>query len=251
MVENTELKPLALWKAIIIFAITSGILNISIYIGIPFLLKNNLTFLKSYLICFYIPFILIFITAFVFFKMEHGKLDNFAERFRLSKLNKVDLLWTIGLFVFSIGMYLGLSFTGKLLAKIPIFAPPEYFPAEINPNKTMISGVFMDTTLKNQWWIIPAYALGWFFNIFGEEFLWRGYILPRQEIIHGKYAWLIHGSLWTIWHIFWRWNLILILPVAFSISFVVQKRKKTWIGIIAHGIANSIPLVIITLGVIG
>lgn len=244
---------MALWKAAGLFAVTSAILYFSIYICIKELAAKGLSFLQSYLICFYIPFVLLFAIALVAYKFENRKLSlsDFADRFRLVKMNKADWIWTLGLIVFSLGAYLALGFTGKLLAAMPLFSPPDYFPAEINPNKVMVPGIFMGTVLEGQWWIIPAYAAGWFFNIFGEELLWRGYILPRQELSYGKYAWIIHGVLWTLWHVFWKWNLLLLIPVTFSISFVVQHKKNTWIGIIAHGLANLIPLIVIVIGVIG
>ena len=46
----------------------------------------------------------------------------------------------------------------------------------------------MGILLKGKWWIVLGYLGGLFFNIFGEEFWWRGYILPRQELVMGKYA---------------------------------------------------------------
>jgi membrane protease YdiL (CAAX protease family) len=64
-------------------------------------------------------------------------------------------------------------------------------------------------------------------------------------------AWLVHGILWTIWHVFWKWNLLMILPVALAVPFVVQKTRNTWAGIIAHGILNAVPLGIIIAGVAG
>jgi membrane protease YdiL (CAAX protease family) len=37
-------------------------------------------------------------------------------------------------------------------------------------------------------------------NILGEEFLWRGLMLTRQEVVFGKYTWLVHDWL-GIFHI--------------------------------------------------
>jgi membrane protease YdiL (CAAX protease family) len=173
-----------------------------------------------------------------------------VKRTRLKEVDLRSWLWILGLTVFGLAAYLALTFTAKALASVSWLSPPGFFPAEINPNKSMISGVFMDTPLKGQWWIIPAYACGWFFNIFGEELLWRGYLLPRQELTLRKHAWIVHGLLWAAWHVFWKWNLLVILPVAMAIPFAVQKTKNTWVGIIAHGTVNLIPLGIIVVGVL-
>ena len=80
------------------------------------------------------------------------------------------------------------------IAQIPFFRPPDFFPPEINPNKTSIPGYAFNYELSGKYWLIFAYFAGWFFNIFGEELLWRGIILPRQIKNYGSKAWIIHGS---------------------------------------------------------
>ena len=91
-----------------------------------------------------------------------------------------------------------------------------------------------------------------FFNIFGEELWWRGYVLPRQAKHFGKYACdLFHGLLWTLFHAFKWWDLIGLLPVCLSLSYVAQRRQSTWPGNIAHLLFNGlgfIGLMVIMLG---
>jgi membrane protease YdiL (CAAX protease family) len=90
-----------------------------------------------------------------------------------------------------------------------------------------------------------------FFNIAGEELLWRGYILPRQELAFGKKAWLIHGLLWTMLHSFKWWEMIGLLPVCLLISFVAQKSKSIWPGFIVHYSINGLGFVVFLLAVFG
>jgi membrane protease YdiL (CAAX protease family) len=253
LVRIGKLKPIALWKAVCLFAATSGLIFLGLYVAIPRVIERGLTFLQAYLLFFYAPFMVILLIAIIAFRAESGSItwNGFIQRYRLNRIDKKTWIWIVLLTLLCIVAYVGLAFTGKLLSKVPLLAPPGYFPAEINPTKMMTPGIFMDTPLKGQWWIIPLYAVGWIFNIFGEELLWRGYLLPRQELSYGKQAWLVHGALWTLWHVFWKWNLLVIMPVAFAIPFAVQKTKNTWVGIIAHGALNLVPLVIIIKGVIG
>lgn len=138
-----------------------------------------------------------------------------------------------------------LSFTGKWLAAFSFFAPPAFFPSEINPLKKALPNTFLGTTVHGQWGYALGYALGWFFNIFGEELLFRGYMLPRQQVNYGKWAWLVHGLLWTAWHIYWKWNLLSLLPVTMAIPFVVQKTQNTTTGLVVHGAMNLIPLFVL------
>ena len=74
----------------------------------------------------------------------------------------------------------------------------------------------------------------------GEEFLWRGYILPRQELTYGKHTWMVHGVLWTLLHAFKWWQMLALLPGALALSFVAQRLQNTWPGIIAHFVTNGI-----------
>jgi hypothetical protein len=34
-----------------------------------------------------------------------------------------------------------------------------------------------------------------------------GYLLPRKELSPGAAAWLVHGSLWALFHLFFQWTL--------------------------------------------
>ena len=97
--------------------------------------------------------------------------------------------------------------------------------------------------------------LGWmpmfFFNIAGEELLWRGYLLPRQEKVFGDKAWLLNGLLWLVFHIpFGIRMIIMILPLLFTVPWLAMKTKNTWPGIILHGLVNGPAFAMILLGII-
>jgi membrane protease YdiL (CAAX protease family) len=96
---------------------------------------------------------------------------------------------------------------------------------------------------------VLLYFVGWFFNIFGEEFWFRGYILPRQELAFGKATWLVNGLMFTLNHIWQPWILIAILPSSLLLAYSVQSRKNTWIGILQHGFVNFGLLVFLIIGV--
>lgn len=74
---------------------------------------------------------------------------------------------------------------------------------------------------------------------------------PRQEEKHGRYTWIIHGTLWTLFHFPFWWNLIALVPSAFSLSYVVSKTKNTTAGMIVHALMNGLGYIIILLGIFG
>lgn len=240
-------KPISISKSIWYFIISSVLIYIGLYKGIPFLQTKDVPFFVGYLIFFYTPFLLLFITALILYKTEGNECNwqNFTKRTQLIKMTKTDWLWAIGLLVFGILVYAGLAPVGNWLAKISFFSPPDFFPAEINPNKPRINGYMMDYRLSGQYWVAIVYFIGWFLNIFGEELLWRGMLLPRQIKRYGSKAWIYHGFMWTFWHFFWTWNLLSIFPFAMALSYVTYKRQNIWIPIFAHGLLNFIPLILI------
>lgn len=248
---SNTIKPISIFNSIWYFIISSFLIYFGLYKGIPVLLDKGLPFLPAYLILFYLPFVFLFITALTLYNREGNKWNwhDFKNRLRLRKMNRKDWIWAAGLFVFGLISYLGLTPVGAWFAKIPFFSPPDFFPAEINPNKTMASGMFMDYKLSGQYWVPIVYFIGWFFNIFGEELLWRGIILPRQIARYKSMAWIFHGIIWTLWHFFWTWNLVIIFPFAMALSYVAYKRNNTWIPILTHGLMNMVPLIMITIEV--
>lgn len=77
-------------------------------------------------------------------------------------------------------------------------------------------------------------------NVLGEELVWRGVVLPRQETAFGRWAWLVNGTAHLLLHLptgvpilFTLWPTALILP------YVVQRRRSSWIGVVIHGALNG------------
>ena len=68
----------------------------------------------------------------------------------------------------------------------------------------------------------------------------------------GKWAWVIHGLLWTAFHIFWISNLgafIGRVPAYVALAYICQRNQNTWPGIIAHFVGNSPILILIVSGI--
>lgn len=212
-------------------------------------------YLIGYLIGWVSTVGIIFIASLFFYKLEGNKftLSEFSGRYRLKKISLKDWVWTIILIVVVLITYIGMSPVSKWLASISIFAPHPDFPPDMSPEgvSKLKSGILFGMTLKGKWWIVIVYFIGWVLNILGEEFWYRGWMLPRQENSFGKYAWIINGSMFTFQHWMQPWNFLSILPSALFMSFVLQLRKNTWIGIIQHGLINLGLFIHVVRGVIG
>ena len=70
---------------------------------------------------------------------------------------------------------------------IPILAPHPLVPARLSAQGLLPRGFraySMGMPLAGKWWVaVVFFVAGWLLNIFGEEFWFRGYILPRQELV--------------------------------------------------------------------
>lgn len=249
--KTEKLRPMSVAQSAWYFVVSSFLIYFGLYFGIPFLLKKDIPFVIGYLVLFYFPFALMFFTALILYHREKNDriISTFQQRMRLNPLKKSDCLWIIGIILFYLLLAALLTPVMNSLAKLSFFSPPDFFPAEINPNKGSTNGYMMDYRLSGQYWLPIVYFIGWFFNIFGEEFLWRGIILPRQIKKYGKKAWIIHGLMWGAWHFFWKWQLVMLFPFALFFTYVIYKSQNTWVGIISHGALNAIPLILIIINV--
>ncbi|WP_456279078.1 CPBP family intramembrane glutamic endopeptidase [Bacillus sp. AK128] len=240
-----ELKPMYLGESLLYFGIPSIILYINIYYGVPYLDSIGIPLIISFPLALYGLLGLLFFTSLIAYKIEGNPVtkEAFVKRFRLQAMNKKMWMISIGTFLVIMVLEEMLKFTSKLLASIPFFAPPEILPEFIDPTKTLVLPFteFMGTPLEGNWWILLVWLACLVCNIVGEEFWWRGYILPRQEIAFGKWAWVIHGALWLFFfHAFLKWNFIVLIPTCFLISFMAQRYKSTWMAAVTHGIGNGL-----------
>ena len=255
------IKPMALVTSLFYFGIPAASILFVVYVLMPYLANNAIPIFTNYLL-FYatLPMLGLIAASIIAYRHEGNPMswEAFKARFRLKPMQGMDWVWTIHLTLFMVLSAGLLSFSAGWLVTREVFKLPQYWPAELNPAAQNAAGAgnlpttFLELPLANNGWIVIAVLLSLVIATFGEEFWWRGYILPRQELLHGKWTWIVHGLMWIAFHLFAPWNLITILPGSLALSFVAQKRKNTWTAIIAHGTANGLlVLVVIVLGVFG
>lgn len=239
--STISVKPMPFWQALLYFGFPALLFRISLYKGTPGLIRLGLTPFEASVVAFTVPLAILFALAIGFYKRDGYPLswNSIKARFRLLPMTGKDWLWAIGglLVTFlSIGM---VSFTAQLLiAAIPAIAPPDFFTPWQTPGVPISAAIFSDfigAPLKGNWAVVILLFVQLFFNIFGEELWWRGYILPRQENAHGRLAWLINGLLWLLWHVaFYPWQIFALLPICIALPYIAQRRQNTWVAIVIH-----------------
>jgi membrane protease YdiL (CAAX protease family) len=248
-------KPLLPGPAGLFFAVPALALVIAAYWGIPALANRGMADFTAYMIALLIPLALMFAAALAAYHLEGHPLTwaGFSDRYRLQKMNGRDWLLTLGGLV---AAFLGIglmSTASRGLIEAGLVPLPGYIPPAIDPFLSMDLEVFrllMGPGAVGNWGLVALLAALLFFNIIGEELWWRGYILPRQELVHGRWTWVIHGGMWTLFHAFKYWDWLALLPVCLVIAYIAQHRQNTWPGIVIHFLINGaifIPVLMVVL----
>lgn len=231
-----------------IFGLSSLLIVLGVYWGIPFFMKRGLLFSEAYLFCFHFSFILLFFGSFILYRREGNALNmkSFADRLRLKSFDRQTWKW-LGIFLPLAFIGFALSFySGDAIARLIPSLQPEFLPPELNFRKEFQFGYFFDMKLQGRWDFALLYTLGWLFNIFGEEFMFRGMLLPLHEKHLGKKAWIFHFIIWGLWHIYWMWAFVPItLFISIPLILSAYKSKNTWVPIIVHGALNFVQIIYI------
>lgn len=246
-------RPISLAGAVAIFAATLVPILLGVYGLLPILLRHGVPFFAGYQICFQtLPFVFVLWLALYLYRAEGNPFTwrTFRQRMRLA-VDRKTILCGLGLFAFALATYGVLQPISQHLAAQVWLAPPSWFGPDLHPLKPGSPGAFMGMALGGAAWAPAVYLVGWFLNVAGEELLFRGYLLPRLELAYGRKAWVINGTCWWAWHVFWRWQLIALAPVAFALPWLAQRTKSTVPGLVGHGMVNLIGVVLVALVTLG
>ena len=249
MEESTKIRPMPISIALLFFGLPLLLVAVLQRIVMPFLDAKGVSLLANFFVLM-IPHVLFFFGALIAYRME-GNLWNwpaFSQRLRLTRLSAKGWAWAIAATVGNIGLYM-FAFTLGL--------PVLEWLARLVPDPAVLNRVLGDGTsfvglpLSGNVWLLGVYFTYYFFNVVGEELWWRGYIFPRQELVHGSRTWIVHGLFWAGFHLFTPYNALAILPGALWMSWILQKQKNTWIFLIAHALFNGLAMIQIISGIIG
>ncbi|MFC1558042.1 CPBP family intramembrane glutamic endopeptidase [candidate division KSB1 bacterium] len=239
-VNNITLQGIGFLKSLAIFGAASIVLILETHFLIPYL--SGITGWEPVIFWFIVAglgiFLILLLTAVIILKNEGYDIDNkvWNNRLRFRKITKSDWLLSLGALLV-IGVFSALIF--KMMG---------VFVEKVSNQPPFMSFEPLD---GNRYWILAIWFPYWILNIMSEEILWRGVILPRQEVVFGRFAWLLNGFLWGIFHIAFGWQLLLsLLPILFIQPFVVQRTKNSWTGVIIHAGINGTSFIAISLGLI-
>jgi membrane protease YdiL (CAAX protease family) len=157
-------------------------------------------------------------------------------------------LWIIPFLVASVVWDMGLKSyaTDASVAIFPFLAePPGYgFEALLGSEEIL-------ARLVGAWWFLGLIVVFAVFNtILGEEFFFRGVLLPKMDKLFGRWSWLANGVLFGVFHVHQPWGIAeSVIGGSLFLAYPSWRLQSTWMGVIVHS-AQSVFIVFLVLGVV-
>ncbi|MDJ0757173.1 MAG: CPBP family intramembrane metalloprotease [Ardenticatenaceae bacterium] len=242
-------QPLNLRRSALFFAIPALAFILGTYWIWPRLLvTSSLSPFEGFMLVSIVPLALLLTAAIVAYVLDGHphSWSAFFTRMRFQRVSWRDVGY--GLLTAAVGVlgYGALAPVTLWLMNQGLIPLPQQIPVLIDPRIALSPAALTEFTggpLAGNWSIVIIFSVFLFFNIVGEELWWRGYILPRQEAHFGRWAWLVHGLMWMLFHAFKWWDLLNILPSTLAIAYFAQRTKSSWPPFIAHLLMNGLTLI--------
>lgn len=154
--------------------------------------------------------------------------------------------WLIPLALLVIVLEIGLRsvFVDLWVNIFPFFAEPEGydFSALLAPE--------LRAQFVEDWGLLALFFVLALFNTFlGEEFLFRGVLLPKMEGVFGKWDWVANGVLFAFYHLHQPWGILADIPAALVFAFTGKRFRSNWFPIILHS-GQSVFFLFLILGLV-
>ncbi len=107
------------------------------------------------------------------------------------------------------------------------------------------------TEYKGAWWLLVLFVITSVFNYFlGEEFMYRGILLPKMNGVFGKWDWFFNGILFGLYHLH-KPQVILSTTLYFGFVFAFPAKlfQSSLMAVIIHGLEGLLGVILI-LGII-
>jgi membrane protease YdiL (CAAX protease family) len=249
-------KILGIWA---LAAIPMGILSWIVFPALsPDLGSDPLGFGVTRIVLLTIGLIWLFVLSMIIVRQEEGNLHWATVKRRLRLNTPRDpktgesrrrlWLWVIP-FVIAIVVWevaLKAYLTELWVSIFPFIAePPGYSFGAIFESQEILD------RLVGNWWFFGLFVVFAVFNsILGEEFLFRGVLLPKMEGVFGRWSWVVNGVLHAFWHVHQPWVILeTVVGSAFLYTFPSWRFRSTWMGVIVHSVQNVFFMILI-LGII-
>jgi uncharacterized protein len=104
--------------------------------------------------------------------------------------------------------------------------------------------------LVGAWWFFALFVIYAVFNtILGEEFLFRGVLLPKMEGVFGRGSWVANSVLFALYHVHQPSGILDSVFTGLLYTYPAYRYRSTWMSIILHS-AQSVFFAFLVLGIV-
>jgi membrane protease YdiL (CAAX protease family) len=114
------------------------------------------------------------------------------------------------------------------------FIPQLPHPAGRDLGVIMRSADFQHFMHGSWLWFAVLVTMFVFNTVFGEELLFRGYLLPRMNGVFGERDWIANGLIFAAYHLHRFWGIPGILLDMLFVVYPTKRFRSAWIGIAVH-----------------
>jgi membrane protease YdiL (CAAX protease family) len=103
-----------------------------------------------------------------------------------------------------------------------------------------------------QWWMLGVMLVMMLFNYFlGEEFFFRGVLLPKMKGVFGRWDWFMNVALFSFYHWHQPWGFLSVIASFLIAGWASRRYQCNWIFFIAHAVDGVFLFVMLFLAVSG
>ena len=181
------------------------------------------------------------------------RIETLRRRYRLNgpvspKTGQMDrrlwwLLLPLLLLIFVVQSKLGPVLNGLWTALFPFLAEPSGY------KMAALFGPDVRALWVGAWDLLTLIVLQSVFNAFGEEFLFRGALLPKMKGVFGRWDWAANAVLFGLYHLHQPWGLPGNILSGALYAFSARHYRTTWFSILLHS-GQSIFFIFLILGLV-
>lgn len=197
-----------------------------------------------------------FVLAMIILYREEGniRLSTISHRFWLNhpvsagtgETKKSLWWWIIPLVLVTAVMDLALR---PLLVKLWTMIFP-FFTAPQGYDGSALTAPEMHPHWVGAWSMLGLFFVMALFNtVLGEEFIFRGVLLPKMEGAFGKWDWVANGVIFGFYHLHQPWGVLASVTTGLLFAFCGKHFHSNWFPIIMHS-SQSVFLLFLILGLV-
>jgi membrane protease YdiL (CAAX protease family) len=148
---------------------------------------------------------------------------------------------------------------GVVVVELVLNTPLENAWGAVFPFLTEPTGYSFDALFGSQeilerlvgaWWFLALFVIFAVFNtVLGEEFLFRGVLLPKMEGVFGRGSWVANSILFALYHVHQPWGIPNAVITGLLYTYPAYRYRSTWMSIILHS-AQSVYIGLLVLGIV-